>query len=89
MPVKPKVGFSLASVGRGVDLVEEGPVGRFCPEILVIGMGDVGHGIHSELAIRLLLNFANESKHLVIWSERVAGSIERFRDLGGGDVEFV
>jgi len=52
-------------------------------------MGDVGHGIHSELAIRLVLKFANEREHLVIWPERVTGSIERFRDIGSRDMEFV
>jgi len=89
MPVKPEVGFSLAGVGGSVDLVEQRPVCWLCPEILMIGMGDVRHGIYSELATRLVLQFANEIEHLVIRFERVTRLVKRFRDLGGGDVEFV
>ena len=66
MPVKPEVGLSLAGVSGCVDFVEERPVRRLCPEIVVIGTGDVGHGIHSKLATRLELEFANEVEHLVI-----------------------
>jgi len=64
--VEPEVGFSLASVGRCVDFVEQRPVCWLCPEILVIGTGDVGHGVYSELAARLVLELANKVEHLVI-----------------------
>lgn len=66
MPVKPEVGLSFAGVGGGIDFVEQGPVRWFCPEILVVWMGDVGHGIYPEFAIRLELEFVDEIEHFVI-----------------------
>ena len=64
--VEPKVGFSLSSVGRDVDFVEQRPVCRFSPEIFIVGTGDVGHGVYLEPAIRPVLQLANEIEHLVI-----------------------
>ena len=64
--VEPEVGFSLAGVGGGVDLVEHGPIDRFCREVFVVGPGNVGHGVNLELAVGLLLKFANESKHVIV-----------------------
>lgn len=87
--VKPEVGFPLPCVGGSIDFIEQRPVCRPRPKIVVIGMGDVGHGIHPELTTRLVLEFANEVEHLVIWSERVTGLVKGIRDFGRGDVELV
>ena len=64
--VEPEFGFSLAGVSGGIDLVEHGPVDQLCPEVFVVGPGDVGHGVNSELAIGLLLRFMNESKYVIV-----------------------
>jgi len=64
--VKPKVGFSLAGIGGSIDFVEQRPVCRLRPKIVVIGTGDVGHGVYPELAIGLILEFANEVEHLIV-----------------------
>ena len=67
MPVKPEVGFSVAGVRRSVDLVKQRPVCWLCPEIIIIRLGDVRHGIYSELAVRLTLQLANKGEHLIVW----------------------
>ena len=66
MPIETKVWLSLAGVGRGVDFVEEGPVCRFGPEVVVVRTRDVGHSIYPESAIRPLFQVANKIEHLVI-----------------------
>lgn len=52
-------------------------------------MGNIGHGVYSELAVSLVLELVDETKNLVVWFERFTRLIKRFRDLVRGDVEFV
>ena len=54
----------------------------------MVGVGNVGHRVYSELTISLMFELVNEAEDLVVWFERITRLVKRFRYLASGDVKF-